>query len=406
MCDNNKNSKSLISKDSVSLCHPCSNDTLGCRVSKIESVITRNLNVLNVYKNMKCAVISYINSVSAEFVQNIDYNEDSLERERFNVLIESLIAALHQSVRAYTDGYQDPHFHLWIQSDSLYDIGHGSIDPYNTEAYCSESLFTNESDCETILTDTNDENYESGNQCLESEGGAAYVRSDIVNTSDCVDSCSDDVSTTKEECESNSGVWTNRYLKNQWFTNGGEGACSDSQYETRDECLQNTDLFGNTNVWEAFDEGNLARLYPNKISLFTNCNLSNGLSTKGDEILYHYNPSVQLLYNPVDSSLYLKWSDAVFKQNATSTQKCIFPLLTNQDNFKSEVLVLVPPSLIPQDGSGNDIWEKQEYVYDFIRRKCLLENRDIHRFVNLCDTMIRKCELTNQSLRLKLQMTK
>ena len=62
-------------------------------------------------------------------------------------------------------------------------------------------------------------------------------------------------------------------------------------------------------------------------------------------------------------------------------------------------MISPPPSFI-------DIKNGFKSSFDFIRKKCLLENRDIHRFVFLCDTMIRKCELTDQSLRLKLQMTK
>lgn len=513
MCDNNNNGKSMIAKEAITACHPCNNDPVACQVSNIRHVIANNMSVLTCYKNMKCAVLAYINAVSTEFVQNVDHTSEQLERARFNVLIESLIAALHQSVRSYTNGQLEPYFQLWIQDGSsttpLWDIGAGSISPYNTEAYCSDPSITNEDDCNNGSADT-----PNGQAlCYERASNAASYEVSSINSNlstNCVDGC-DQNRGSKSECEKvkgtlygnnftafdfaqngaenliitkdgastnitvsvnvnidtvdtaasflnsklaskgilvqaiagelamtsntqgstsriqidgtnsggdakalfgtavdsgtpQAGTWTNRYISSEWNTIGGFGHCSNSLYTTRDECLSNQDIFGNTLTWSQYSAGNLAKLFPNKIALFSNCNKDNGV--RGDEILYHYNPSVQLLYNPTDSSLYLKWSDATYNENTTATQKCLFPLLSNEDNYMSEVLTLVPPSTLPDTESlGDDIWEDQRYVYSFIRKNCLLDNKDLHRLINQLETLIRKCELTHQSLKLKLKMS-
>ena len=157
MCDNNNNNgnnvQSLIQREAITACHPCNNDPIGCQVSNIRHVIANNASILTCYKNMKCAVLAYINAVSTEFVQHIDHGSETLERSRFNVLIESLIAAIHQSVKSYTNGQLEPYFQLWIQTqdsngDDVWNIGCGSISPYNGDAYCSDGTSTSESSCE------------------------------------------------------------------------------------------------------------------------------------------------------------------------------------------------------------------------------------------------------------------
>ena len=299
----------------VSSCNPCSNDLIGFEVNEIKNVMKNNLNILNAFKNMKCAVLAYINAVSVEFVQNIDFTEEPLERIRFNVLIESLIAGIHQAMRTNTDGVIEPYFQLWIQSGTTYNIGAGWID-----------------------------------------------------------------GTTASGCYDENG---------------------DSTTQTYDECINDTN-----SVWYGrshdvqYVEGNIAKLYPSKISLFTNCSKENG--AKGDEILYHYNPSVQLLYDKDNSSLYLKWSDATYNGSLQRHKKCLFPLLNDTASFKTQVFEIVPPS--PVDTDGTDIWDTQESAFNFIRQDCLLENEDVHTLINRLELIIRKCELTHQSLKLKLQM--
>ena len=295
-------------------CNPCRNDLIGFEVNEIKNVMKNNLNILDAYKNMKCAVLAYINAVSVEFVQNIDFTEEQIERPRFNVLIESLISGIHQAMRTNTNGVIEPYFQLWIQSGTTYDIGRGWID------------------------------------------GAI--------SSGCYDENGVSTTQTYDDCVSNSN--------SVWY-----GKSHDVQYV----------------------EGNIAKLYPSKISLLTNCHKVNG--AKPDRILYHYNPSVQLLYDKDNSSLYLKWSDANYG-TIQRHKKCLFPLLDETEYFKTHVFEIVPPS--PIDTAGDDIWDSQENAYNFIRQDCLIENEDLHTLVSKLDSIIRRCELTHQSLKLKLEM--
>lgn len=317
MCDN---LKSLEEQNIESSCAPCVNDPIGCQASNIRHVIANNLSVLNAYKNMKCAILAYINSVSVEFVQSIDHADENLERARFNVLVESLIAGIHQSLRGYTNGQIEPYFQLWIQKqdsngDDIYDLGAGWIDNQKSSG------------------------------CYDGEGNV---------TADTYDTCT--------------GTWV--------------GDKDDVKYEP----------------------GNLAKLYPSKISVFSNCNKNNAI--QGDEILYHYNPTVQLLYNPTVSSLTLKWADANYNYDSGLgfRQSCIFPLLSDESSFKSNVYSIVPPS--PRGpGDNDDIWDIQENAYNFVRNDCLLQNHDLKTIISQLDIIIRRCELTHQSLKLKLKMS-
>lgn len=291
MCDNNNKRNQLIRSSSNydgsnmykgfdSHCSPCTNDTIGCQAQNIRKIIANNLNILQCFKNIKCQVLAYINSVSAEFIQHTDHLEDALERERFNVLIESLIAGIHGSCRSFTNGQLEPYFSLYVQK---YD--------------------------------------QSGNALL-----------DI-----------------------------------------GSGESTDDNP----------------------DAGTLAPLYPNKISLFANCNKGNGI--KGDEVLYYFIPTLTALYDSDKSRLALKWGDASYTVNTQVTRKCLFPLLVNQDTFKWEVLELIP-------ASEDSIWENRNDIYNHLRDNVLLGNEDLIEFINKLDVTIRKCEITHSSLRLKLKM--
>ena len=401
MCDNNGNNKmkSLIAKESITACHPCNNDPVGCQASHIRHVMANNLSVLSCYKNIKCQVLAYINAVSSEFVHNIDNSENEpLERARFNVLIESLIAGIHQSVKSYTNGQLDPHFQLWIQDTaSTYDVGNGSIDPSLTDAYCAGP------DGITAVAGANQ-------AACEDNAGTCSVGATTTRATceDALGTCSAGGHTTRADCEGAGETFTptRKFTPtNIWNPKGGVGSCSDNMYETRNECEAANDLMGNANTWSAYDDGSLAKLYPNKISLFTNCNQNNGI--KGDEVLYHYNPTIQLLYDSSTSSLKLRWSDAIYADTISVTKKCLFPLLSNTSNYKSEVFALVPESAIVAAGTEanpNDIWDSQVTAYEFVRTKCLLDNSDLQKFIVELDTMVRKCELTHQSLKLKLKM--
>lgn len=291
MCDNNNKRNQLIKASSNyddsnmyrginKSCSPCLNDVIGCQATNIRKIIANNLNILQCFKNIKCQVLAYINSVSSEFIQHTDHLEDDLERDRFNVLIESLVAGIHGSCRSFTNGQLEPYFSLYVQK---YD--------------------------------------QSGNELLDIGSGNSSA--------------------------------------------------------------------------ENADNGTLAPLYPNKISLFANCNKGNG--TKGDEVLYYFVPTQTFLYDPSKSRLSLKWGDASYTVNTQVTKKCLFPLLVNQDTFKWEVLELVP-------ASEDAVWENQNSVYNYLRDSVLLGNDALIEYINKLDIAIRKCEITHSSLKLKLKM--
>lgn len=291
MCDNNNKRNQLARSSSKyddsnmfqgynNNCSPCSNDTIGCQAQNIRKIIANNLSILQCFKNIKCQVLAYINSVSAEFIQHTDHLEDALERERFNVLVESLIAGIHGSCRSFTNGQLEPYFSLYVQK---YDL--------------------------------------SENPVL-----------DI-----------------------------------------GSGSSTDP----------------------VPDSGTLTPLYPNKISLFANCNKGNGI--KGDEVLYYFIPTLLMLYDSDKSRLALKWGDASYTVNTQVTKKCLFPLLVNQDTFKWDVLELIP-------ASNDSVWENRTDIYQHLRDDVLLGNADLIEFINKIDVTIRKCEITHSSLRLKLKM--
>lgn len=286
MCDNNNSNNKLISKSNlIQNCQPCSNDKIACQTSSIREVMANNLAILNCFKNIKCQLLAYINSVSTEFVQNIEAtaNAEPMERDRFNVLLESLIAGIHGSVRAYTNGQIEPYFQLYVQT----------VDP----------------------NDTDEDLYSIGSG--STEGG------DLVQAT------------------------------------------------------------------------NMATLYPNKLSLFSNCNKGDG--TKGDEILYYFIPSIQILYDPKLSYLALKWGDASYSNSIGLTKKCLFPLIVNNNSAKMSVFNLVPKS-------ENTVWANQTQIFTHVRDDVLVGNDDLLNLISNIDTTIRKCELTQNSLKLKLRM--
>ena len=293
MCDNNNSSSSsskntsLFRDNIVNRCGPCANDTLACQTNTIRHVMANNVNIMECFKNIKCQILSYINSVSAEFIQHVDESEDDLERNRFNVLIESLIAGIHQSCRSHTNGQIEPYFQLYIQQHDI-DSSGNVID--NTTTF------------------------------------------DL-----------------------------------------GSGSSSDVTP----------------------NNGNVADLYPNKLSLFSNCNLSDG--TKGDEILYYFIPSIQLLYDSQKSGLQIKWGDADYTQNNSVTKKCLFPLIVAHETYKWRVYDMVPVT-------NDSTWQERKLIYNYLREDVLLKNNDLISFISQLDIIIRKCEITHSSLKLKLKM--
>ena len=80
----------------------------------------------------------------------------------------------------------------------------------------------------------------------------------------------------------------------------------------------------------------------------------------------------------------------------------MFPLLDETEYFKTHVFEIVPQ--LPIDTSADDIWDSQENAYNFIGNDCLIENEDLHKLVSKLYSIIRRCELTHQSLKLKLEM--
>lgn len=354
MCDNNKNSKTKCVPQEKNKCAPCINDNIGCQYSNINHVIANNMNIMNCYKNIKCQILAYINSLSVEFVQNVDVNEVPLERSRLNTLIENLISGIHQSVRSYTNGQLEPYFQLWIQKE---------IDPPAQPGSCSNTTYKNKTECEA----------NSGTWTPYQPAGKSF---------------------------SLGTGWIDGEIKSGCYNSNGEGEPG----ETYATCESNGYIWNGTENDTQYDEGNRTKLYPNKISLLVDCN-KNGVA--GDEVIYLYIPSIQLLYNPLDSSLDLKWGDVDISKNPIVRGTCLFPVITNDQSFKSVVLHIVPPSYDAiSENENTEIWDTQANLYKFIKNDLLLENTDLHNLLGKLDHIIRQCELANTSLLLKRRIEK
>ena len=259
MCDNNDNKlNKLIAKESVTACQPCNNDVVGCQAANIRQVMANNLSVLQCYKNIKCAMLAYINAVSSEFVHNLDQNVEPLERNRFNVLIESLISGIHQATKSYTNGSIDPYFQLWIQTDDpanpgndLYNIGGGSVEPDLYDAYCvgpdgataldgvciNGGVYTGQDQANCVGTwtaFTDQASCEGQGSCLNADGTV------------------DLTATSSGACNGANQTW----VKNMYYGQGGSGYCDTSLYRNREGCTANKNILDQNNQWNAFETGN------------------------------------------------------------------------------------------------------------------------------------------------------
>ena len=337
MCDNNKNFNKK--------CSACNNDTVGCNSSNLKHVIANNFNIMQCFKNIKCQVLAYINSLSVEFIQNINFDNEPVERARLNALIESLISGIHQSVRSYTDGQTEPYFQLWIQKETSSPEA----------ASCSVNTFTTKEDCE-----------------------------------DALGTCSSGGHTTRSTCEAAGETFTPTRTWTDYVPAG-------KTYDLGAGIINNGDES------DDYDAGNRTNLYPNKISLLVNCNQGGGV--KGGEIIYQYIPTLQLLYNPNDSSLIIRWGDVETKKQPIMENNCLFPLLSDPKFFKSEVLTIVPPSYSSiGELDDSEVWDSQKNIYNFVKNNLLLKNVSLLNFIANVDQTIRKCELTNSTLQVKLKM--
>lgn len=346
MCDKNDRNKNSC----------CLNDPIGCNASNLEHVIANNINIMNCFKNIKCQVMAYINSLSVEFVQNVDYDKEPLERKRLNTLIENLISGIHQSVRSYTDGQTEPHFQLWVQK----------ITSPATAGKCSDTQYKNETDCLSVSNTT----------------WTKYVPA--------------------------TGLYN---LGKGWVDGTLESGCFDANGDATDDDYETCTATGSTSTWNglstdvSYEKGNRAILYPNKISLLVDCNKNEGV--RGGEIIYFYIPTLQLLYNPLDSSLDIKWGEVTVDKNPIINSSCLFPLLSDESKFKSTVMSIVPPSYESiGENDDSEIWDSQVNIYKFVKNNLLLENVDLLTFISKLDSIIRTCELTNTTLLLKKRMIK
>ena len=337
MCDNKKLTKK---------CSPCVNDYIGHRYSDLDNVIANNENVKNCFKEIKCQLLAFINSLSVEFLQNIDIENTTFERDRLNTVVESLISGIHQAIKT-SNGQIEPYFQLWLQNETSLP----------TPASCSDTTYKNESTC-TANSQTWTPYVPAA---TEYSLGAGWL--DGTTTSGCYDSNGDATTDTYANCTTPK-TWN--------------GSSTDVQY----------------------DAGNLPTLYPNKISLNINIH-----TESPNEIIYVYVPTFQFVYNPMDSSLKLKWGDVNSNRNSVVSQNSLFSVVTDNENFKSQVLNIVPPSYDAiGDDDDSEIWDNPVNAYNFIKNDLILQNIDFQLFMSKVDQAIRQCELANTSLNLKKKL--
>ena len=347
MCDNSNSKTKFIIEDN---CAPYPNYKIGCKTTDLKELIDNNNNVMDCFKNIKCNIINYINTLSVEFIQNIDNSEVLNERDRLNTLIENLISGIHQSCKLSEENLITPYFQLWIQTETSSAVA----------AYCSNTEYTNQDDCE-----------------LNNETWTAYVPAG-------------------KTYDLGSG-WINQETKSGCYL-VSDGSATESTY---DECINDSN-----SVWyglstdKTYSEGNQANLYPNKISFLVGCNEGNNIAS--EEIVYLYIPTLQLLYNPKDSSLDIKIGDVDTKNNPNINSSCLFPLISNEELFRSTVYNIIPPSYNSiGENDDSEVWDSQANIYKFVKNDLLLDNTDLHNLISYLDQVVKKCELANSSLFLK-----
>lgn len=133
------------------------------------------------------------------------------------------------------------------------------------------------------------------------------------------------------------------------------------------------------------DSNTIPNLHPNKLSIIRDCqNYRNG-----DEILYYYIISFQMLYDKTKSSLFVKISNSSYG-SPISNDKCLFPILVNKSKCTYQLFNFTPES-------DDEIWTKATSIYTHIHN-LLINNRDLKAFSAEIDKAITKCKTTGTCL--------
>lgn len=280
MCDNpdNRRGPSFDPQTGQAL------DVWGCNhnsAQQIDQTQIANRCILRSFESIKSAIICYINTVSETF-RNLNAGVEYHERGKMNVIIESLITAIHQVCGPAHAIDKIPHFHLTVQE---------------TDA--------------------------SGND-IHSLGTLDPSSSNLRN-----------------------------YIED--------------------------------------DTATMPNLHPGKLSIIRNCEDYRN----GDEILYYYIISFQLLYDNMKSRLAVKLGNSTYG-TPVQGDKCLFPILIDKSSCKFQLYEVVSET----DDSD---WENANDIYKVVHT-LLIQNKDLMKFSAEIDKAIARCRTTDRCLAMRKRL--
>lgn len=130
---------------------------------------------------------------------------------------------------------------------------------------------------------------------------------------------------------------------------------------------------------------NVPNLHPGKLSIIRNCEDYRN----GDEILYYYILSFQLLYSNIESSLMVKVGSAAYGI-PSKADKCLFPILVDRSACRYQLYNMVPET-------DDTDWEDAGAIYSIVHT-LLIKNNDLMRFSAEIDRAISRCRITENCL--------
>lgn len=171
--------------------------------------------------------------------------------------------------------------------------------------------------------------------------------------------------------------------------------------------IQKYDLSGNPvyDLGKYDDEGaeeiapTLGSLFPTKLSIMRDCS---SRSMGGNEILYYYIPSFQLLFDPTKSNLKVKIGSASYS-TYPSPISCVFPGAINPEIFTYHVHDVVLES-------EDSVWEEpliesHQEIYAHMQ-KLLAADTGLVNLVVAIDTAIKRCIICERSIKTRMLLDK
>jgi hypothetical protein len=311
---------------------------------------------MNSFVSIKEAITLYNNNVTETFGNNLPIVALN-ERKKMNVMIESLISTIHQACDIVDDKFKYPSFHLVTQSHTTASVPIGDI-----------SLVV--AGDELTITD-NDES--------DSMDSINFAVGKVIHVGSSASGGNDGSYIVKAYTSINEIVVT--------AIAGGITSNNDATAIVTANNKDDNINFGETTT----DDTTPPNLFPGKLSGITNCSIYN----KGNEVLYYYIISLQMLYDEVHSSLKVKIGDAKYDISIAS-DKCLFPIMVDKSICTYQILELVPPS-------DDIIWTKSSTIQDHIH-KSLIENVDLNLFAAEIDRAISKTKRTEETLKIKQKL--